>query len=252
MADSSILSAFTQKLGPLPGWQWAGIVGIGALAIMAMKAKKKGTTDAASPSGQGGGIGEFSSSQSQESVDPVTGQRTSSQYQASGPLNGWGGGVGVPMGYPMPFTSGGDVYVNLPGNTPEAQPQQPPAIVAGVHYPPKDAPGPQKGQYGGYWWTPLSEQDAAMFETKSVPGLGAQNAVPNRMRIIAANPQIDWTKGDFRSLIGQAMYIPPGTIGGLDSKHQETPWPLPPSASLHAPAGYNPPTFQSTVSVANG
>jgi hypothetical protein len=244
MAEGSVLGIFTHKVGPLPGWGWAGIVGVAALALMTLKGKKKtGSGDGAAANVSASG--EFQSAQSQETVDPVTGNRSTSSYQASGPTSGgWGGGVGLPMGYPMPY-SGGDVFVNLPGDTATMNPAQP---ATTVHYPPKVAPGPQAGQYGGYWWTPLNDDDAANFALRSVPGLNPGNVPHNETRIMVSNPQVDWTKGDYRELIGKALYIPAGTISGWNEPHNQSPWPLPKGASLNAPAGYSPPVQQTTVS----
>lgn len=245
MSDSNILSVFTQKVGPLPGWGWAGIVGVSALALMTFAGKKKAAKGTSGATGATGPGGEFSSTQSQESIDPVTGERRSSQYQATGPTTGgWGGGVGLPMAYPMPY-SGGDVFVNLPGDTPNLKPAQP---ITGLHYPPKIAPGPGKGQVGGYWWTPLNDEDAGNFGMRSGLALNPNSNGPAITRIMIANPQIDWTKGDTRALIGVPLYIPQATIGAAGTPHNEPPWPMPPNASLYAPEGYNPPVQQTTVS----
>lgn len=241
--DMDIKGLITNKIGPLAGWQWFGIVAVGAFALMAYKSKKGGGGTAPAGMVRDPATGEFKSATSKETVDPVTGARTTSSYEASGTGSAFGGGaVGIPVGYPG-YPTGGDVYVNLPGDTQNLNPAQP-----ALHYPPKTAPGPGPGQYGGYWWTPLTEADAADFAMKSVPGLNASNSQWQRTRIALANPQIDWGGGDTRSLIGVPMYIPPGTIGGAGTAHNEPPFPLPPGASLNAPAGYNPPVQQTTVS----
>lgn len=246
MSDGSVLGIFTQKVGPLPGWGWAGIVGVGALGLMTLKGKKG--TPAGSGSAATGAGGQYASAQSQETVDPVTGQRTTSSYQASGPTNGWGGSVGLPMGYPMPY-SGGDVFVNLPGDTQNLNPGQP----APGHYPPKTGPGFTAGKTtGGYWFTPQNQDD--VWWTVARSGAYPQDALDKMSpdaksaaqmsmywtRIMLANPQIDWgAKYKLTDWIGTPIYIPQGE--GYWGK-------MPAGASLNAPEGYNPPTQQTTVS----
>lgn len=258
MADGNVLGIFTQKVGPLPGWGWAGIVGVGALALMSMKGKKTPTT---AGGGAGGPGGQYASNQSQETVDPVTGKRTTSSYQASGPTNGWGGSTGLPMAYPMPY-SGGDVFVNLPGDTQNLNPGVPgvagpagPAGTAGrgLHFPPKTGPGFTAGSTtGGYWFTPQNRDDVWWTVVRS--GAYPQDALDNMSpdaksaaqmsmywaRIVASNPQIDWgSKYKLTDWIGTPIYIPQGE--GYWGR-------MPPGASLNAPEGYTPPPQQTTVS----
>lgn len=107
-------------------------------------------------------------------------------------------------------------------------------------YPPEHTTGPGPGQAGNYWWTPATESDAANFALAAFPGANPANESSFRSRIMAANPQINWGAGDFRSLIGTAIYIPAATTGGAGSTHNEAPWALPPGASLDAPSSYHP------------
>jgi hypothetical protein len=251
MDGGSITGVFTEKLGPLAGWQWAGLVGVGALALMTI-GKKKAIPGAAQPDSTGD-KGQFSSTQSQETVDPVTGERRSSSYQATGSNAGWGGQVGLPMAYPMPY-SGGDVYVNLPGDTQNLNPGHP-------VYPPKQGLGQVQGQVGGYWWTPMGWDDVVGLPARAgLSGGGDLDAFKHMdpqlrnaihlsyhwSQIMAANPQIDWSANP-RSLIGKAMYIPPGSIDTGTIPWWSTRAGLPPGAQWNAPADYNPPQQQTSV-----
>lgn len=244
MADGNIMGIFTQKVGPLPGWGWAGIVGVGALALMSLKGKKAGATPASGSAANVTG-GQYASNQSQETTDPVTGKRTTSSYQASGPTNGgWGGGVGLPMGYPMPY-SGGDVFVNLPGDQQNLNAGRP------VRYPPKVAPGTSPGHVGGYWWTPLTTADehylgAAAYGVDASHGMSpdlAYSMATNYTRIVDANPQIDWANiSSVGDLLGHAIYVPRGATGDNSTGV------MPANSSVNAPRDYTPPVQQTTVS----
>lgn len=147
MAD--IRQFLMQKRGPLPVWAYAlGAFGITFWYLSRSRAK--------AASGQGGqsGTGQFSSSQSSDYTDPKTGAKIQTQYSASG--QGYGGAYGSPAQFvtaagPMPY-SGGDVYVNLPGQTtaPPTQPRPP-------HHPPPPmpppTPPPNRDPDWGHWAT---------------------------------------------------------------------------------------------------
>lgn len=241
MADLGTL--MTQRYGPLAAWQW-GLVTAGVGYLVLRKSKSGKPTDAQGQSGQQSTPGEFQSSQSQTSMDDK-GNTTTSQYSATGPLSGFGGGVGLPMGYPMPY-SGGDVYVNLPGDQQNLNSGRP------AHYPPKSGPGVSAGHAGGFWWTPLTRADTLNISAKpygddfyklSKDAQDAARIAMNYSRIVDANPQIDWAGiRDINDVIGRPIYIPQGSTG--DDK---TVGYMPAGASLNAPQGYSPPTQQTSV-----
>lgn len=240
-------AAMTQKYGPLTAWQWgiaAGIVGY----LFLRNQKKNSPAAATSVEEPGPGAvssGEFQSQQSETSIDPETGEQRTSSYSATGPLTGgWGGGVGLPMAYPMPY-SGGDVYVNLPGDSQNLNPAQP------GNYPPKTGPGVKSGQWGGYWWTPKTVADATwlgqtaygLSGPTTTEGQRAALAAINYVSIQAGNPQIDWTRiTDPSLLVGTPLYVPPKKASASNIKTY-----MPKNASLNAPAGYAPPTQTTSV-----
>jgi hypothetical protein len=244
----ALMDSITAKYGPLTAWQWGlAAAGIGYLVLRKGKSTPTPAPDATTPAGASGPAGEFSSSQSTSQVDPVTGKTVSSSYDASGPLaGGWGGGVGIPAAYPMPY-SGGDVYVNLPGDTQNAAPGRP------ASFPPATGPGVSPGHAGGFWWRPMNAADVAGLSavpygfdfTKLSPD--AQNAVRismNYTRIVDANPQINWAGiRDLNDIIGKALYIPQGSTGSATQVGF-----MPPNATLNAPQGYTPPAQQTGVS----
>lgn len=243
-------AAMTQKYGPLTAWQWgiaAGIVGYLFLRNQKKSPAAAGDLDAtgAEQPGAGATPGEFQSQQSQTKIDPETGEQLTSSYSASGPLGGWGGGVGLPMAYPMPY-QGGDVYVNLPGDSQNLNPSSP------GNYPPKTGPGTKAGVWGGYWWTPKSMKDAtwlgqtayALQGPTTTEGQRAALAAINYLSIREANPQIDWSKiTDPAMLVGTPLYVPPKKASATNIKTY-----MPSGASLNAPAGYAPPTQTTGVS----
>lgn len=247
-----IKAAFMKKYGPLTAWQWGAASLVIGYFFLRQARKNAAPTGDEAPSGAAGTqgpAGEFQSQQSQTKIDPKTGEEITSSYSATGPLTGgWGGGVGIPAAYPMPY-SGGDVYVNLPGETQTMNPGRP------ARYPPASGPGPVTGSVvGGYWWTPRTTDDVGQLVSRS--GL---NPDPNfqkkltgtdkvlldtavtYMRIMEANPQIDWTQ-DFTALVGKPIYVP--QAWGYWQKQGQ----LPAGASLTAPAGYTPPGQQTGVS----
>lgn len=246
-----IAAAFTQKYGPLTAWQWG--LGVGGLAFLFMKFGRKDTAVPSDSTEQGASLqrdpatGEFQSSQTQSKTDPDTGEMLTSSYSATGPLTGgWGGGVGLPMAYQMPY-SGGDVYVNLPGDQQNMQPGRP------AHYPPVKGPGVAPGKMGGFWWTPLNRADVYNMAgrpygedmAKLTPDAQAAARIAmNYTRIVDANPQFNWAGiQDINSLIGQPIYIPQGDTGDPNKTGF-----MPPNASLNAPSGYTPVGQQTSVS----
>jgi hypothetical protein len=244
--------AITRKYGPLQAWQWGAAAGVIALFFLWNQKKKSAVSadDIDNPSSAGGprsgAEGEFQSQQSQTEIDPKTGKQIQSSYSATGPLTGgWGGGVGLPMGYPMPY-SGGDVYVNLPGDTQNLAGARP------ATYPPATGPGVSPGHVGGYWWAPQSPEDVAWLGMKAygltppatVEGQQAARAAMNYARILDANPQVNWAAvKDVNSLIGIPIYVPQGSAGRPDTITK-----MPAGATLNAPSGYSPPTQQTSVS----
>lgn len=248
-----IKGAFTKKYGPLTAWQWGGATLV-LVYFFLRNQKKNATPPAGSTSGGPGGQGtpgEFQSQQSQTKIDPETGEQITSSYNATGPLaGGWGGGVGLPMAYPMPY-QGGDVYVNLPGDTQTLNP----GVNRPGRYPPATGPGPVTGSLvGGYWWTPRTSADIGQLVSKS--GLNADpnwqsklsgtdkvllDTAVSYMRIMEANPQVDWSQ-DFTKLVGTPIYIPQAW-GNWQKTGQ-----LPTGGSITGPTGYTPPTQTTGVS----
>lgn len=242
-----IQGAFTQKYGPLAAWQWGGIAAVGGYLLLRRGKTTAKTSEAGASLQRDPVTGEFQSSQTQSKTDPTTGEQQTSSYSATGPLSGgWGGGVGLPMAYPMPYSSG-DVYVNLPGD------QQNMASGRPTQYPPAKGVGVSAGHAGGFWWTPLNRAD--VYGLSATPygddmtrlSPDAQNAVRiamNYTRIVDANPQVNWAAiKDINDVIGVPLYIPRGSTG--DDKMVGY---MPPNASLNAPQGYTPPTQQTSVS----
>lgn len=242
----------TQRIGPLVAWQWFMIVTV--LAVLLLYFRNRKAAEPATVSKTDNMVrdpvtGEFKSAQSNETVDPVTGERRTSSYEASGNLGGlvYPGNIGF-AAYPAPY-SGGDVYVNLPGDQRNLNPGTPV-----TRYPPKEAP--RSPDVGGYWWTPRTAEDAAALASRAGlwPDYDAElklnpsefkllNLMNNRMMIMAANPQVNWGSGNFTTLIGVPLYIP--QAAGDWQKDDKN---LPVGASFTAPAGYNPPVQQTTVS----
>jgi hypothetical protein len=131
----------TQKKGPFPVYVYALLAfGVTWWYLSHQKAKA-----ASQGGGQGGGTGQFTSSQSTKYTDPKTGQQIDTSYSAQGA--GYGGALTTQYAQPMPY-SGGDVYVNIPG--------QPTAPVVSHHPPPPHhppAPSPPRDPDWGHWAT---------------------------------------------------------------------------------------------------
>jgi hypothetical protein len=108
MSDIGDIGAFLkQRVGPLPVWSYALLsFGIAWWYLSRRKSKSSGTETGSPPTGQ------FSSTQSTKYTDPKTGQQIDTSYTAQGA--GYGGALGPWYAQPMPY-SGGDVYVNYPG-----------------------------------------------------------------------------------------------------------------------------------------
>jgi hypothetical protein len=245
----SVMDAVNQKYGPLTAWQWGlAAAGIGYFFLRRSKKAAPSGDQSAATSGTSstGTPGEFSSSQQSTKTDPNTGETISSSYNANGPLGSFGAGVGIPQAYPMPY-SGGDVYVNLPGDTQNMNSGRP------ATFPPVKGTGVSAGHVGGFWWTPLNRKDVYNISatpygddiTKLSPAEQAAARIGmNYARILDANPQIDWASiRDINDVIGKPIYIPRGSTGD-----DTTVGYMPPNASLNAPQGYTPPTQQTAVS----
>lgn len=246
-----LAGAFTQKYGPLTAWQWG--LGVGGLAFLFMKFGKKDVKVPADTGQQGASTGrddasgEFQSQQSQTTIDPETGEQRTSSYNATGPLvGGWGGGVGLPMGYQMPYSQG-DVYVNLPGDQQNLNSGRP------AHYPPVKGPGVSPGKMGGFWWTPMNRADVYNMAGKpygedvaklTPDAQAAARIAMNYARIMDANPQFDFAGiTDINSVIGQPFYIPQGDTGDPNKTGY-----MPPGATINAPSGYTPVGQQTSLS----
>jgi hypothetical protein len=234
------ISAFLKKkTGPLPNGAWVFIAA--AVLFYMYKRNNPGGGKSAGGSASGGGAtGEFTSSQSV--TDPTTGAQ--STYTATGPTSGFlqGGALTTAQASPMGY-SGGDVYVNYPGQT--TTPQQSP-------YPPQHAPAAGVGQAGSYWYT-LPKDLGAGDLANEVYTLGVgPNPSQGTLSILAAdlvaimraNPQIDWTRvttGAGKLPAGTALFVPvAGGVSGVAPK-------LPAHASLDAPLGYAPPSQQTVT-----
>lgn len=127
----------TQKKGPLPVWAYALLAFGATWWYLSRQKSKSSAAGAGSPS-----AGQFTSSQSTKYTDPKTGQQIDTSYTAQGA--GYGGALGTWNAQPMPY-SGGDVYVNIPG-----QPTQP--APTPVPKPPP-APRPPRDPDWGHWAT---------------------------------------------------------------------------------------------------
>jgi hypothetical protein len=140
----------SQKKGPFPVWVYAlGAFGVTWFYLSHQKAK------AASGGGATGGTGQFTSSQSTEFTDPKTGQKINTAYSAQG--QGYGGALTTQYAQPMPY-SGGDVYVNYPG-----QPTAP-APVPTPHPKPPPPPPPRDPDWGH--WATVRPGDTVQSLTK--------------------------------------------------------------------------------------
>lgn len=130
----------TQKKGPLPVWVYA----LGAFGLTWWYLSRQKAKAAAGGSGSQGSTGQFTSSQSTQYTDPKTGQQINTSYSAQGA--GYGGALTTAYAQPMPY-SGGDVYVNYPG-----QPTQP--IPVDHDRPPRPpTPPPSRDPDWGHWAT---------------------------------------------------------------------------------------------------
>lgn len=232
-----------KKTGPLPNGAWVFIAAAVLFYVYKKNAGAKGTGKQAS--GSDGAQGSFTSSQT--STDPTTGNQTS--YTATGPTSGFltGGGPTYAQASPMGY-SGGDIFVNYPGQT-----TAPPATT-GPPYPPVNATPAAAGQTGSWWYT-LSTDVGAGDIANQVYQLGvdtskAQPASTNSIlaadlvNIMQANPQLDWTRittGGGKLPAGTAIYVP--LAGGIAGKVAT----LPKGASLTAPAGYKPPNQTTSM-----
>jgi len=123
--------ALAHKVGPLPVYAWLMAAGAaGFILVKIAGGKKAASSGGGADSGQGT---DFSSTQTQTSTDPTTGDTTSTSYTAQG--NGYLPGMLTYGAGAMPYQQG-DVYVNLPAQTttPTAAPVAPvaPGQLQGV------------------------------------------------------------------------------------------------------------------------
>jgi hypothetical protein len=235
------ISAFLKKkTGPLPNGAWVFIAAAIAFYMYKRNSAARGTSSSGDPGSNGGVQGEFTSSQSV--TDPTTG--ATSQYTASGPTSGFlqGGALTTAHASPMGY-SGGDVYVNYPGQTTAPAPSP---------YPPQRAPAAGIGQAGSYWYT-LPKDVGAGDLANEVYTLGVgPNPSAGTLSILAAdlvaimraNPQVDWTRvttGGGKLPAGTPLFVP--VAGGVAGKAPK----LPTNASLDAPVGYTPPSQQTVM-----
>lgn len=258
----------TKKTGPLPNAVYIFIAAALLFYIYKRNQQKKAASATTNPSTAD--QGQFSSTTT--STDPTTG--TSTTYSANGPSTGFlnTGPALVQGAGNMPY-SGGDIYVNYPGQS--TAPQQGPPGPAGPPgqgnqpaYPPKHSqPGPV-GSTGGWWITLPKDLDASQLADLSY-NLGNTSATtdnpqdlsknPGAIQIMAAdlvgimraNPQINWTNVNSagKGLIpaGTALYVP--LAGGQPGLAPTLPFSY---TSYDAPASYSPPNQTSSMITPGG
>jgi hypothetical protein len=220
-----------RKTGPLPNAVW--IFTVAAIGFYLYKRRSVSTTGGASTATAD--PGQFSTSST--TTDPNTGSQTT--FTANGPNSsilspGFLSTQAQPMGY-----SGGDVFVNYPGGTTAPQPK----------YPPVNAPPPQPGQTGSFWYTLPKDMRPAevideVYRIGNVPNTPQNNAYKSNdlVAMLAQNPQINWQNVGGALKAGTAVYIPLQSAGSPTDVI-----PLPAGASQLAPATYQPPPQQTSM-----
>lgn len=271
-----------KKTGPLPNAVY--VFAAAAVLFYLYKRNQQKKAAAATTNPSTGDQGQFSSTTT--TTDPKTG--TSTTYSANGPSTGFlnTGPAMVTGAGNMPY-SGGDVYVNYPGQT-----TRPPTGVSpppdhdhdhdhghgddhdsqgpgdNRQYPPRHAPHGPPGSTGGWWITLPRDIDASQLadlsynlgntsaSTNSPPDLsrnpGAiQIMAADLVNIMRANPQIDWTTVNSagQGLIpgGTAIYVP--LAGGQPGVTPSLPFSY---TSYDAPANYTPPNQTSSMITPQG
>ncbi len=234
-----------KKTGPLPNGAWifiAAAVGFYMYKRQQQSSKALATGDG---NGAGGDAGTFSSTTT--STDPTTG--ATNTYTASGPSAGYlnTGALTTQAAGPMPY-SGGDVYVNYPGQT---------TAPTGPAYPPVHAPSAPVGATGSWWYTlPSPTNPGNLADTVYQLGVGPnpnsqtqQILAADLVNIMAANPQINWsqlTANPGNAIpAGTAIFVP--QAGGIAGQMSQ----LPAHASLDAPPSYQPPNQSTTMQASN-
>lgn len=253
-----------KKTGPLPNAVY--VFAAAAILFYIIKRNKQKKAAAATTNPSTGDQGQFSSTTT--TTDPKTG--TSTSYSATGPSTGFlnTGPALVTGAGNMPY-SGGDVYVNYPGQTTQPGrpgrpgPPGPPGPGGGPTYPPKHAQQGPVGSTGGWWITLPKDTDASQLADLSY-NLGNTSATtdnppdlnknPGAIQIMAAdlvgimraNPQINWSNvnsaGQGLIPAGTALYVP--LAGGKPGLAPSLPFSY---TSYDAPANYTPPNQTSTM-----
>jgi len=217
------------RRGPFPTWVYvAGVALVGGFILLRPKSKTAGA------GGQGDlatGTGSYSTSNTD-----AQGNTTTSTY--SGPAYS-PGFLSTASPYPQPYGPG-DIYVNVPGNVSQGQASVP------VAYPPANPPAAGPGRIGSFWYTPSAPMDTATLEQTAynLPDTSDPHALENRsvdtMKMVLANPQIDWTQP---VAAGTPVFMP--LVGGTPGKT----FPLPEGGTQTAPATYQPPQQQTSVTL---
>lgn len=240
MAD--IKEIMMRKAGPLPVYAWVAGVGAFVGGFVLLKKKAAGTSGTtANGVNSGGDPGSFTSSQGSTTTD-AQGNTTTTDYSATGPNTFMPGQLTNTAGA-MPY-SGGDVYVNLPGNTGDTS-STPANAPASIAYPPKNPAPAGPGRGGGFWYTPKTDMNSiqAVLAGYNIPqaaagdALGMEARADDAMLLMMANPQIDWTQ---HIPAGTAVFMP-YIIGAPGVTN-----PLPTGGSMTAPSAYQPPTQNSS------
>lgn len=225
-----------RKTGPLPNAVW--IFAVAAIGFYLYKRRSVSTTGGASTATAD--PGQFSTSST--TTDPNTGSQTT--FTANGPNSsvlspGFLSTQAQPMGY-----SGGDVYVNYPGQT----------TAPTTKYPPTTSTAPPVGSVGGWWVTlpadtnPGDLPDVAWGMNDPNPNKERQSVLAaDLVQLMGSNPQINWanvnTAQGGKLPAGTPLWVPvAGGLPGVQAK-------LPPYASLTAPSTYFPPPQTSTMLV---
>lgn len=220
----------TAKRGPFPTWVYVALLAAVAGFFLLRPKSKTAAAD-----GSQGGLATGTGSYSTDTTD-ANGNTTSSTY--SGPA--YSPGFLSTQATQPPSYGQGDIYVNVPGNVSQGQGSIP------VAYPPPNPPAAGPGRVGSFWYTPTAPMDTATLERTayqlgptSDPNLMIDRSV-DAMKMVLANPQIDWSQV---VPAGTPVFMP--LVGGVPGKT----FPLPDGGNQVAPATYQPPTQQTSVSL---
>lgn len=227
------------KTAGLPNGVWI-LGGVAVVFFFYFKHKQSAAAAASgNPNMPGQQPGQFSTSTT--TTNPTTGDQTT--YTASGPNSSIYSPAQLTYSAgPMPY-SGGDVYVNYPG-----QPTAP-TPYNGPPYPPAHATPAPPGHEGSFWLTlpkAMTGDELVNYAYQTGGNLDPTNVANDEARIRQFNPQINWA-GGAPVPAGSAVYIPLALWGDPN-----TTYPLPPGGSQNAPPGYTPPQQQTAMPVYTG